>query len=219
MVWAGADLGASSASMANPRMLRCMMRGSSRGSATPAEAGRGRFTGRRRAAGSPADSMRLGRIQSAEVVEHEATLFRREALQLVPRGVAKPRPRSRRSGLERGGDVNAVARRRLAHPLLVLVRLVVRERAAGVEQPVVQALLPLDRALIEAPRLELTGELSRLLCQRARSGAQPLRLHPLELLRQGALPRRQGTQLLQHRLARAHERQQTLRLAVEPLLV
>src|SRR2546430_3420518 len=40
---------------------------------------------------------------------------------------------------------DAVARRRPAHALLGLVRLVVREGAAGIEQPVVQALLPLDR--------------------------------------------------------------------------
>src|SRR2546429_7751509 len=47
------------------------------------------------------------RIEPAEVVEHEPTLFRRESLQLVPRGVAEPRARARRSRLERGGDLAA----------------------------------------------------------------------------------------------------------------
>src|SRR5256885_8586007 len=158
-----------------------------------------------------ATTLLLRGIEPAEVIEHQATLFRRESLQLVPRGVAEPRTGSRRSGLERGGDVDAVARRRPALTLLVLVRLVVRKRAARVEQPVVQALLPLDRPLVEPPGLELAGELSRLLRERTGRGADALRLHPLELLGAGALPRRQGAQLLQHRLAGAHQRQQALR--------
>src|SRR2546421_2602602 len=158
-------------------------------------------------------------IEPAEVIEHQATLFRRESLQLVPRGVAEPRTGAGRSGLERGGNVHAVARRRPALTLLVLVRLVVREGAAGVEQPVVQTLLTLDRPLVEPPSLELAGEISRLLRERTGRGADPLRLHALELLGKRALPRPQGAQLLQHRLAGAHQRQQTLPLAVEPLLV
>src|SRR2546430_11932386 len=97
------------------------------------------------------------RIEPAEVVEHEPTLFRRESLQLVPRGVAEPRARARRSRLERGGNVHAVTRRGPALTLLVLVRLVVGEGAAGVEQPVVQALLPLDRPLVRSE--EHTSEL------------------------------------------------------------
>src|SRR5256884_4341406 len=97
------------------------------------------------------------RIEPAEVVEHEPTLFRRESLQLVPRGVAEPRARARRSRLERGGNVHAVARRGPALTLPVLVRLVVGEGAAGVEQPVVQALLTLDRPLVESPAPALAG--------------------------------------------------------------
>src|SRR5207302_6958963 len=161
----------------------------------------------------------LWRIEPAEVVQHQATLFRGERLQFVPCGVAEPRARPRRSGLEGGGNVDAVARRRPAHALLGLVRLVVREGAAGIEQPVVQALLPLDRPLVQAAGFELAGELPGLLRERAGGGADALRLHPLELLGERALPRRQGAQLLQHGLTRAHERQQTLGLAVEPLLV
>src|SRR5207237_879628 len=160
-------------------------------------------------------------IEPAEVVQHQPTLFRGEPLQLVPRGVAEPRARPRRSGLERGGDVDAVSCRRPAHALIVLVRLLVRERAAGIEQPVVQALLPLDRPLVQAAGFELAGELPGLLRERAGGGADALRLHPLELLGERALPRRQSAQLLQDRLARPYpdHGQQTLGLAVEPLLV
>src|SRR5438552_15434568 len=159
------------------------------------------------------------RIEPAEVVEHEPTLFRRESLQLVPRGVAEPRARARRSRLERGGNVHAVARRGPALTFLVLVRLVVGEGAAGVEQPVVQALLTLDRPLVESPGLELAGELSGLLRQRAGGGADSLCLHSFELLGERALPRRHSAELLQNRLPGSHQGQETLRLTVEPLLV
>src|SRR5437016_9029429 len=158
-------------------------------------------------------------IEPAEVVEHEPTLFRRESLQLVPRGVAEPRARSRRSRLERGGNVHAVARCGPALTFLVLVRLVVGESAAGVEQPVVQALLTLDRSLVESPGLELAGELSGLLRQRAGGGADSLCLHPFELFGERALPRRHSAELLQNRLPGSHQGQETLRLTVEPLLV
>src|SRR5205085_7631147 len=163
----------------------------------------------------------LWRIEPAEVVQHQATLFRGERLQFVPCGVAEPRASPRRSGLEGGGNVDAVARRRPAHALLGLVRLVVREGAAGIEQPVVQALLPVDRPLVQATGFELAGQLPGLLRERAGGGADALRLHPLELLGERALSRRQSAQLLQDRLARPypHHGQQTLGLAVELLLV
>src|SRR2546423_12824260 len=138
----------------------------------------------------------LWRIEPAEVVQHQAPLFRGESLQLTPPGAAQPRARACRSGLQRRGDVNAVARRRPAHALLAFVRLVVREGAAGVEQPVVQALLALDRPLVEAAGLELAGELPGLLPQGASGGADALGLHPLQLLGQRALPRPKGRQLL-----------------------
>src|SRR5256885_12116453 len=125
-----------------------------------------------------ATTLLLRGIEPAEVIEHQATLFRGESLQLVPGGVAEPRTGSRRSRLERGGDVDAVARRRPALTLLVLVRLVVRKGAARVEQPVVQALLPLDRPLVEPPGLELAGGLSRLLRERAGPRAECPRLPP-----------------------------------------
>src|SRR5256885_9312379 len=81
-----------------------------------------------------ATTLLLRGIEPAEVIEHQATLFRRESLQLVPRGVAEPRAGPRRSGLERGGDVDAVARRRPALTLLGLVRLGVPEGANPLQQ-------------------------------------------------------------------------------------
>src|SRR2546430_17387902 len=95
---------------------------------------------------------------------------------------------------------DAVARRRPAHALLGLVRLVVREGAAGIEQPVVQALLPLDRPLVQATGFELAGQLPGLLRQRAGGRAAALRLHPLELLGGPALARRHDAQTLHDRL-------------------
>src|SRR5256885_14064469 len=89
---------------------------------------------------TPVTTLLLRGIEPAEVIEHQATLFRRESLQLVPRGVAEPRTGAGRSGLERGGNVDAVARRRPALTLLVPVRLVGREGAARVGQPGVPAL-------------------------------------------------------------------------------
>src|SRR2546421_4814175 len=130
---------------------------------------------------TPVTTLLLRGIEPAEVIEHQATLFRRESLQLIPRGVAKPRTCPCRSGLERGGNVDAVARRGPALTLLVLVRLVVGEGAAGVEQPVVQALLTLDRPLVEAPRLELAGRPPGLPRPPAGRGAGSLRLHSVEL--------------------------------------
>src|SRR2546423_2699461 len=134
----------------------------------------------------------LWRIEPAEVVQHQAPLFRGESLQLIPPGVAQPRARACRSGLQRRGDVNAVARRRPAHALLAFVRLVVREGAAGVEQPVVQALLALDGPLVEAAGLELAGELPGLLPHGASGGAGARGLRPPGPLRARAPPRRQA---------------------------
>src|SRR2546421_10767445 len=81
---------------------------------------------------TPVTTLLLRGIEPAEVIEHQATLFRRESLQLVPRGVAEPRTRAGRSALECGGKGDAGARRPPALALLVLVRLLVRGGAAGV---------------------------------------------------------------------------------------
>src|SRR5207249_8905392 len=144
----------------------------------------GRFTGTCRAAASAAHSRRLGRrrIQPPEVLEHQPTLLGGETLELLPPGVPEPRARARRARLQDVGDVHAVSGRGPADALLVLVGLVVRERAAGVEQSAVQPLLALDRLLVEAPGLELTCKLLRLLRERTGGGGRPFGRHPRQLL-------------------------------------
>src|SRR5207247_1767005 len=127
---------------------------------------------------------------------------------------------ARRARLQDVGDVHAVSGRGAADALLVLVGLVVRERAAGVEQSAVQALLALDRLLVEAPGLELTCKLLRLLRERTGRGVRAFGLEPLELLRQGALAGRESLEPLQHGFpAQAHQRQQALGQTVQPLLI
>src|SRR6266513_2785389 len=165
-------------------------------------------------------SLLLRRIQSPKLLEHQAPLFGGEALQLLPRGVAEPRARARRAGLEDVGNVNAVPARGAADALLGLVGLVVRERAAGVEQSAVQALLALDGLLVEAPGLELTRELLRLLRERTGGGVRAFGLEPFELLREGALAGGESLEPLQHGFpAQPHQRQQALGQTVQPLLI
>src|SRR6266700_504434 len=169
---------------------------------------------------SPTVQLLLRRIQSPEILEYQAPLLRGEALQLLPGGVTEPRARARRAGLEDVGNVNAVPARGAADALLGLVGLVVRERATGVEQSPVQALLALDGLLVEAPGLELTRELLRLLREWTGGGARTPGLEPLELLREGALAGGEGAELLQHGLAaHTHQREQALGQTVQPLLI
>src|SRR5690349_14308243 len=116
--------------------------------------------------------------------------------------------------------MNAIARRRAADTLLVLVRLVVREHAPGIEQPVVQSLLALDRRAVESSGLELARQLLRLLRERPGSRARSARLDALELLGQCALACGEGPELLRHGVsARAHHRQESPGLSVQALLV
>src|SRR5690242_6894664 len=124
--------------------------------------------GSARAVASSSTTPRLGlrRIQSAEVVEHHPPLLRRELPQLVPGGIAEPGPGAGGPGLQRGRHMDTVARSRPAHALLVLVGLVVREGAPGVQQTMIQALLPLDRLAIEPSRFELARELLRFVRER-----------------------------------------------------
>src|SRR5437660_485883 len=133
-------------------------------------------------------SLLLRRIQSPEILEHQPTLLGGETLELLPPGVPEPRARARRARLQYVGDVHAVSGRGPADAFFVLVGLVVRERAAGVQQSAVQALLALDGLLVEAPSLELTCELLRLLRERTGGGVRAFGLEPLELLRPGPLP-------------------------------
>src|SRR5438876_6392410 len=167
-----------------------------------------------------ANSARRGRIQSPEILEHEASLLGGEPGQLFPCRIAQPGTCARRTGFEQRREVHAVARGGATGALFAFVGLAPRESPARVEQPAVQPLLALDRLVVETARVELARQLARLLRQRARRGAAALRLQSLELLRQRALPRRDRAQLLEHRLtAGAHHGQQPARLAVQPLLV
>src|SRR5216110_2360899 len=165
-------------------------------------------------------SLLLRRIQSPEILEHQPTLLGGETLELLPPGVPEPRARARRARLQYVGDVHAVSGRGPADAFVVLVGLVVRERAGGGEQSAVQALLALDGLLVEAPSLELTCELFRLLRERTGGGVRAFGLEPLELLRQGALARGESLQPLQHGFpAQPHQRQQALCQTVQPLLI
>src|SRR5881396_248685 len=165
-------------------------------------------------------SLPLRCIQPPEILEHQPTLLGGETLELLPPGVPEPRARARRARLQDVGDVHAVSGRGPADALLVLVGLVVRERAAGVEQSAVQPLLALDGLLVEAPGLELACELLRLLRERTGGGVRAFGLEPLELLRQGALAGGESLEPLQHGFpAQPHQRQQALGQTVQPLLI
>src|SRR2546425_11178412 len=141
----------------------------------------------------------LGRIDQPEVLEHEAALLGSEPGQLFPGGIAELRTGARGPGGEHARQMDAVADGRAAHPLLLIVRLGARERAARVEQPPVQPALALDRLAVEPAGLELAGELARLLGEGPRGGASARGLQPLELLGQRAPAGRERAQLLQHR--------------------
>src|SRR5438876_9416446 len=165
-------------------------------------------------------SLPLRCIQPPEILEHQPTLLGGETLELLPPGVPEPRARARRARLQDVGDVHAVSGRGPADALLVLVGLVVRERAAGVEQSAVQALLALDGLLVEAPGLELTCKLLRLLRERTGGGVRAFGLEPLELFREGALASGESLEPLQHGFpAQPHQRQQALGQTVQALLI
>src|SRR2546427_10944941 len=158
-------------------------------------------------------------IDQPEVLEHEAALLGREAGQLVPGRVAELRASARGPWRGHARQMAAVADGGAADPLFLLVRLGAREGAARVEPPAVQPALALDRWAVEPASLELAGQLARLLGEGPRGGARARRLQALELLGQRALAGRQRAQLLEHRLtAQAHQRQQSLRLSVQPAL-
>src|SRR6267378_4351744 len=161
----------------------------------------------------PSASLMLLLIQPAKIFEHHAPLLGRETGQLVPRGVADFRTRADRAREERAWNVDTVARRRTTGTLLLLVRLLSRQTAARVEQLAIEALLPFDRAAVEPPRFQLTGEGA------GRTGIAA-RLQPLELFGQLALAAGKLTQPLHHRVAaRAHHREHPLRVAVHALLL
>src|SRR6266851_1096859 len=168
----------------------------------------------------PSASLMLRFIQPAEVLEHHAPLLGRETGELVPRGVADFRTGAGRPGEQRGRNVDAVTRGGAAGALLLLIRLLAGEAAAGIEQLAVETLLPLDRAAIEPSRLELSGQLAGFLSKRTRGPGIASCLQTLELLSERALAAGELAQALHHRIAaRRHHRQQSLRVAVHPLLL
>src|SRR5436190_13380099 len=67
---------------------------------------------------SPSVHLPRRRIQSPEILEHQATLLGGETLQLFPSRVPEPRARARRTGPQDVGDVHAVPGRGAADPLL-----------------------------------------------------------------------------------------------------
>src|SRR5256885_344419 len=70
-----------------------------------------------------ANSARLGRIQSPEILEHEASLLGGEPGQLFPCRIAQLGTCARRTGFEQRREVHAVARGGAARgPLAVLGR-------------------------------------------------------------------------------------------------
>src|SRR2546425_2524219 len=137
----------------------------------------------------PASASRLllRLIQPAEVLEHHAPLLGRETCELVPRGVADFRTGAGRSGEERGRNVDAVTCGGAARALLLVIRLVAGEAAAGIEQLAVEALLPPDRPAIEPSRPQLSGQPAGLPGERARGAGIAPCPQPPALLGEGAL--------------------------------
>src|SRR5438874_13227108 len=159
-------------------------------------------------------------IQPAEVLEHHAPLLGRKTGELIPRRVADFRPCASRPREERPRNVDAVTRRGATGAVLLFVRLVAGQAAAGIEQLAIEALLPLDRAAVEPSRFELSGELARFLSEGTRGTGITFCLQALELLSQLALAAGELTQPLHHRVpAHPHHRQHPLRVAVHSLLL
>src|SRR5256885_13299012 len=90
-----------------------------------------------------ANSARLGRIQSPEILEHEASLLGGEPGQLFPCRIAQPGTCARRTGFEQRREVHAVARGGATGALFAFVGLAPPESPAPGEQPAGQPLLAL----------------------------------------------------------------------------
>src|SRR5207244_295161 len=123
----------------------------------------------------------LGRIETPEVFQHQTALLGGQVPELVPAGVAEPQARARRPWREQRRHVDAVGGRGTTDPLPLLVGLGAGEGATGVEQAPIQPLLALDRLGVEMARLELPGEVARLLRQRPRGLARALGAEPVAL--------------------------------------
>src|SRR2546429_8572239 len=82
-----------------------------------------------------ANSARRGRIQSPEILEHEASLLGGEPGQLFPCRIAQPGTCARRTGFEQRREVHAVARGGAAGGLFAFVGPPPRERPAPRQPP------------------------------------------------------------------------------------
>src|SRR5256885_9183957 len=105
-----------------------------------------------------ANSARLGRIQSPEILEHEASLLGGEPGQLFPCRIAQPGTCARRTGFEQRREVHAVARGGATGALFAFVGLAPRESPAPVAQPAVQPLLARDRLVVGTARPRLAPQ-------------------------------------------------------------
>src|SRR5689334_5458651 len=164
-------------------------------------------------------SLRLLFIDALEIIEDRATLVGGEAAELVPirlaelRSVLPRRVRVRRREL-------LVALRRLGLALVVVVALVLLQRAARVEQPTEELLLPSERRSVDAAALERVRELPCLLRELRGAIAAGTLTHLVQLLRDAALLPGEGTRRRLH-LARhlaAWHRHQPLCLGVDRAL-
>src|SRR5436190_1022473 len=164
--------------------------------------------------------LRRGLIQPAEVLENQAPLLGGETAELVPGRVADLWTRARGARLQDAGNVHAVTDGGAAGAVLLFVGLLTGEGATGVEQFSVQAFLALDGPGVQPSRFQLACQIARFLGKRACRTRVASRLQPLELFGELSLARRELPQAL-HRpfTARAHHRQEALRVAVHALLL
>src|SRR6476469_6380463 len=131
-------------------------------------------------------ALRLLRIDALEVIEHEASLLRRQPAELVPvrhgelrRRLAAGRRVRRREQLGAGRGL------RLA--LAIVLAFVALERPPGIEHPAEQPLLPVDDVRIQRAAFQRLRELPRLLRQFVGPPRSILVTHLLERRRHFAL--------------------------------
>src|SRR5581483_7381596 len=107
--------------------------------------------------------LRALRIDALEVLQHGPSLVGGEAAQLVPRGLAVSDRAAAAEGPLPHNDRRVGTGPRLALP--GILALILLECEAGVEQPMVQALLPLEEAGVDPSAIERVGDLAHLLGQ------------------------------------------------------
>src|SRR3954467_3638967 len=134
--------------------------------------------------GSP--RRRVGR--AAEVIYHQSPLLRRQLLQFFPRGNSESLIVAHQSGLQGGGQVDAVVCCRSALPLLLLIFFPALQRAAGIEHAAEQSLLAVDHLPVESSGFQTPRQILGLFRHLPRSWDVAFSPNSLQLLSQGALP-------------------------------